>query len=131
MSKLGTGSSGPWENRSHVIKLGRHPNSAAVGLHLNAEFAVQRFRYPEHPGWDLLTVNRQDETDSRHPGWKVLQGIKDRLAPDGPERFGFEVFPPTRWIIDNCDLWHVWVMPLGEEPGIGFHDDQQGGGLRI
>jgi hypothetical protein len=61
-----------------------------------------------------------------HPGWSALQSIKDQLAPRGHERFGLEVFPPTELIVDNAPLWHVWVMPVGWEPGFGLHDEQEG-----
>lgn len=128
--KLGTGGSGPWENRTH--RLGEIPgqNPFIVAGHLNAEHSVQRFQYPEHPGVDLLTVRRHDGGD-QHPGWKALQSIKNVLAPDGTERFGFEHFPPARWVIDNYNLWHIWVMPIGWQPGVGIHPEQEGGGLRV
>lgn len=122
--KLGTGGMGPWENRSHRIRE-RHPNPFCVAGHLNQEHSVQRFQYPDHPGWDLLTVRRHDE-EPIHPGWKALQSIKNVLAPDGTERFGFEAFPPAKFVIDNHHLWHIWVMPVGEQPGIGLHDGQIG-----
>jgi hypothetical protein len=130
--KLGRGGEGPWEDRSEMfIKLARSEgNKDVVAGHLNRDYAVQRRQYVSHPGIDLLTVMRHDKAN-QHPGWAVLQSIKNKLAPDGTERFGMEVFPPARFVIDNSHLWHVWVMPLGWEPGFGFHSDQKGGGLKI
>lgn len=130
--KLGTGADSPWEDctLSPVMVAQREANPTIVAAHRNLTYVVHRRQYPELEGFDLLTVKRQDETD-QHPGWKHLQSIKDRLAPDGTERFGIEVFPPRRFVVDNYDLWHVWVYPVGVELGFGFHPEQEGGGLRI
>jgi len=130
--KLGTGTESPWQDCTvPAIDLARRQgNDTVVAAHRNLTYIVHRRQYRELPGFDLLTVKRQDET-AQHPGWKHLQAIKDRLAPDGMERFGVEVFPPRQFVVDNYDLWHVWVYPLGHELGFGFHPGQQGGGLRI
>jgi hypothetical protein len=116
---LGSGGDGPWEDRTADI-LDRHPNPFAVAGHLNAEHSVQRFQYPDYEGFDLLTVRRHDG-EPRHPGWKALQAIKNRLAPDGTERFGYEFFPPQALVVDNYNLWHVWVFPIDHSPPIGLH----------
>jgi hypothetical protein len=135
--RLGTGTESPWEDctASFVSMSREQGNPHVVAAHRNLSYIVQRRQYPEHPGFDLLTVSRQHHTDDtpvdQHPGWKHLQSIKDRFAPDGMDRFGVEVFPPRRFVVDNCDLWHVWVYPLGVELGFGFHPEQEGGGLRI
>lgn len=130
--KLGTGTESPWEDCTAVALRQREQQEVPtiVAAHRNLTYIVHRRQYEQLPGYDLLTIKRQDETD-QHPGWKHMQSIKDRFAPDGMERFGIEVFPPRLYVVDNHDLWHVWVYPLGVELGFGFHPEQEGGGLPI
>ena len=116
---LGAGGSGPWEDRTLVVRE-QHPNPLCVAAHLNLEHSVQRFRFPDYPGTDLLTVKRHDDGD-QHPGWRALQAIKCALTPDGTERWGFELFPPTGNVVNNQDIWHIWVMSWGWAPPIGLH----------
>lgn len=118
MTALGTGGSGPWEDRTQLV-LKAHTNPCCVAGHLNQDHSVQRFQYDDYPGIDVLTVRRHDG-EAIHPGWAALQKIKDRLAPDGTERWGFELFPPTIEVVDNHNLWHVWVMPRDWRPPIAM-----------
>jgi hypothetical protein len=132
MGKLGVGGDGPWKSRPDMVaKWNREEGSRrqVVAAHLNQDYTVQRRQWDHLPGIDVLTVrfNRSGTGNpEQHPGWAVLQKIKNRLAPDGLERFGFEVFPPERLVVDNHPLYHVWVMPLGYDPGFGLHPDQTG-----
>lgn len=113
--KLGTGANGPWENRTALV-LERHPNPAIAGAWLNNTYSVQLFQHPTHPGIDHLCVRRHDEgTDIP---WADMQRLKDRIADNGPERWGVEVFPPLPKLIDNCNLRHIWIMPLGYIPPV-------------
>ncbi len=130
--RLGKGARGPWENCSvGFVKMARREgNVDVVGGYRNRTFIVQRRQYAAHPGMDLLTVQRHDGGNV-HPGWSTLQAIKEELAPDGPERFAVEVFPPARFLVANRPMWHVWVLPIGRELGFGFHPEQEGGGLKI
>jgi hypothetical protein len=131
-SKLGKGARGPWEDCSaEFVKMARAKgNPDVVGGYRNRTFVVQRRQYEAHPGIDLLTVSRHDGGNV-HPGWSTLQAVKEALAPNGPNRFGLEIFPPARFVVDNRPMWHVWVMPIGWQPGFGFHSEQDGGGLKI
>jgi len=131
VAKLGTGGDGPWKTRpeyvAEQVESGRMPHLVAAGF--NHDYTVQRRQYAHLPGIDVLTVRPIDAADADqnvHPGWAVLQKIKNRWAPDGTERFGFEVFPPQQLVVDNFPLYHVWVMPLGYDPGFGLHPDQKG-----
>lgn len=109
-TKLGIGADGPWENRRELIQA-RHPNPNAVDGWLNATYSVQLFQHRGHEGVDHLCVRRHD--DGTGIPWTDMQRIKDRLADDGTERWGLEVFPPVRAIVDNYNLRHIWVMPPG------------------
>jgi hypothetical protein len=47
---------------------------------------------------------------------------KNRLAPDGPVRWAVEVFPPIGSLIDNYNLRHIWVMPVGWLPPVDLRE---------
>lgn len=124
----GEGGKGPWVNRSHrinemLIRSGLMPDCVAV--HVNTDYLVQRCQYGDHPGIDHLIIRRNDG-EAGHPGWLALQQMKDTLAPNGTERFGYEIFPPRRYVVDDCHLYHVWVMPIDWTPPIGLHPNQDG-----
>ncbi len=53
------------------------------------------------------------------PPWRDLQRIKNELA--GEDRFAVQVCPPESRLIDEADMYHLWVMPGGFEPGFGLH----------
>lgn len=114
VAHLGCGGAGPWENRTHIIQAAHDTGRIhypVVLAWVNADHSVQLLRHDTHPGIDHLLVRRHDEgTDI---GWSVLQQIKDRLAPDGQQRWAIEAFPPRDAIVDNHNLRHLWVMPLG------------------
>jgi hypothetical protein len=119
--KLGVGAEGPWENR-HALIRARHPNPAAVGGWLNETYSVQLFQHPTHPGIDHLCVRRHDE--GTEISWPDLQRIKDRLAPDGRDRWAVEVFPPALAVVDNYNLRHIWVMPVEWTPPVDLREVQ-------
>lgn len=43
------------------------------------------------------------------PTWPEMQRIKDELA--GHDRTGVEVYPPHAEIVDQADMYHLWVLP--------------------
>jgi len=43
------------------------------------------------------------------PTWPEMQRIKDELA--GHDRTGVEVYPPHDEIVDQADMYHLWVLP--------------------
>lgn len=59
-----------------------------------------------------LSIHRHDRRAVRD--WRELQQIKNEVA--GPERFGFEVFPPESQLTDTSNEYHLWVLPEGAEP---------------
>lgn len=42
------------------------------------------------------------------PTWWEMQRIKDELA--GEDRTAVEVYPPVAEIIDEADMFHIWVL---------------------
>lgn len=57
------------------------------------------------------------------PPWRDLQRIKNELV--GLERFAVQVCPPDSRLIDQADMYHLFVMPEGHEPGFGLHPDDE------
>jgi hypothetical protein len=117
--KLGVGAEGPWENREGLMRE-RQPNPACVNGWLNDTYSVQLFQHPNKPGIDHLCVRRHDE--GTEIPWPHMQQIKDRLATDGATRWGIEAFPPGFAVIDNCNLRHIWVMPVGWQPPVDLRE---------
>ncbi len=51
------------------------------------------------------------------PTWPEMQRIKDELA--GVDATAIEVYPPKAEVIDQADMFHIWVLP-GKLP-FGLH----------
>lgn len=125
MARLGKGGDGPWEDRTQLV-LEHGENPALVRAGLNRTLSVQVFEYADYPGWTVLTIRRHDG-GNQHPGWRAMQAIKNHWC--GLERWGYEAFPPEVELVDNHNLWHIWVGPPDWRPPIGmgpFYD-----GVRI
>ena len=45
------------------------------------------------------------------PPWRDKQRIKDELF--GPSLTAIEVMPPKDEIVDQADMYHMWVLPSG------------------
>jgi hypothetical protein len=64
-------------------------------------------------------LDRDDFSGARHlavsslsgirPSWHEMQRIKDDLA--GERATAVEVYPPRSEIIDDADMFHIWVLP--------------------
>ena len=81
------------------------------------------------PGWlgdvDHVRVNRvfsvlvRDVETAIHlavsslsgdrPSWPEMQRIKNELA--GPNASAVEVYPPQSQVVDDADMYHLWVVP--------------------
>ena len=74
-------------------------------------------------------LDRQAEAGVRHlavsslsgkrPTWPEMQRIKDELA--GLDATAIEVYPPRDHVIDEADMFHIWVL-RGRLP-FGLHLD--------
>jgi hypothetical protein len=51
------------------------------------------------------------------PTWREMQRIKDELA--GCDKTAVEVYPPATQIVDEADMFHIWV--LTESLPFGLH----------
>jgi len=90
---------------SPVLGWGRFSRATANGL-----YSVQV--YERETGWgqvDHLAIRRHDNGTALP--WADLQRIKDDLA--GPDRLAIEVFPPAGQLVDEANLFHLWILPRG------------------
>ncbi len=56
------------------------------------------------------------------PPWRDKQRIKTELF--GPERTAVEVMPPAAELVDEADMYHVWVLPLSAPLPFSIHDSR-------
>lgn len=52
--------------------------------------------------------------------WSQKQMIKNEIF--GPERVAVEVFPKESQLVDEADLYHLWVFPAWYELPFGLHE---------
>jgi len=72
-----------------------------------------------HKNRVFSVLDRMDFSGARHlavtslsgirPTWPEMQRIKDELA--GPEATAVEVYPPRSELVDEADMFHIWVLP--------------------
>lgn len=51
--------------------------------------------------------------------WREKQRIKNEIF--GPERVAVEVFPAVTELVDEANLYHIWIMPPGGRLPFGLH----------
>lgn len=44
------------------------------------------------------------------PTWHEMQRIKNELA--GPDLTAVEVYPPAEEVVDEAEMFHLWVLPV-------------------
>jgi hypothetical protein len=67
----------------------------------------------EASAWGVVTHLwvRRHTSEARRPSWKEAQRIKDTIA--GWDRVAVEVFPRRVDIVDQANMYHLWVLPVG------------------
>ena len=112
----------PWEWRNHLVG----HELAVKGLKaccLNNKYSVQFFE--QITNWGLvehLMVRRHDSKPIR--SWADLQRIKNELV--GAERTAIEVFPASKNLIDEANIYHLWVLPSDMKLPFGLHPSDKG-----
>jgi hypothetical protein len=100
-----SGDWGPWETLPFPAGIGGRGWTNEVRLaHRNAVFSVL-VRYVRG-GVVHLAVSSLTQV---RPTWPEMQRIKDELA--GSDATAVEVYPPQSEIIDEADMYHIWVLP--------------------
>lgn len=120
---------GPWEWRPQVTDprnrqrrageaRGIHPPEGLTRACLNHVYSVMFFEKPSAWGLiDHLMIRRHDE--GTYVPWADKQRIKDELL--GPDRVAVEVYPVRADLVDDANIYHLWVLPAGFELPFGLH----------
>ena len=61
---------------------------------------------------------------SLEPPWRDKQRIKDELF--GPEFVAVEVMPRQSRLVDEADMYHMWVLPEGMALPFGISEEDGG-----
>lgn len=83
--------------------------------------------YVNRTAWgevEQLTIRRHDAQPIHQ--WSELQRIKNEIA--GENRTAVEVYPATADVVDQANLYHLWVLPVGFELPFGLHKTTGFGG---
>lgn len=84
----------------------------------NDRYSVQFFE--QLSGWGPVThliIRRHDQGKSIP--WAHKQRIKDELV--GADRTAVEVFPSAQNLVDDADVYHLWVLPVDFALPFGLH----------
>jgi hypothetical protein len=85
-----------------------------VAFYHNGKYVVQEFHHETTWGEVVnLMIRYYDNTEPKRPPWYDMQRIKNELF--GPERVAVEVFPKESRLVDQANMWHLWVLPEGFE----------------
>jgi hypothetical protein len=97
----------------------RNPLTGMVAFWKNNVYSVQVY-HQDVPGLGQVQqlCIRKHDGKARVP-WADKQRIKDELV--GQDYTAIEVFPTAANLVDEADLYHLWVMPLGYEFPFGLH----------
>ncbi len=66
-----------------------------------------------------LWIRRHDSEPVR--SWTDVQRIKREVLHDGADRVGVEVYPREADVVDQANMYHLWVLPPGFEFPFGLH----------
>ena len=75
--------------------------------HANELYAV--LVRPVRTEWGLVQHCAIRTASNLEPPWRDKQRIKNELF--GPEYTAVEVMPPDAELIDQADMYHMWVLP--------------------
>lgn len=79
--------------------------------------SVQGFEH--NTTWGVVTQLLIRDHENHEFCWKDKQRIKDELC--GSDRIAVEVFPEQENLVDQADVYHLWVLPQGFELPFGLH----------
>lgn len=115
-----TGKWGPW----HVMDT---PTGAGAGTGWASEVRnvwrnalyVVLIRPFDGPGGEKMLHLAIRTPSSAEPPWRDLQRIKNEVC--GEPRFAVQIHPAQDRLVDEADMYHLWVYPAGYEAGFGLH----------
>lgn len=100
----------------------RHAPEGMTAAYRNNIYSVMVF--PLQTKWGEVTnlmIRRHDSQPIRK--WRDLQHIKNVIA--GKNREAVEMFPPEGEVVDDQNIYHIWVLPEGKVLPFGLN---RGGG---
>lgn len=117
-----TGNWGDWEylefDRGSISKNGwaadfsrAHRNNVFCVLHRTLTNQVQHFAIASLSGI--------------RPTWHEMQRIKNELASE--DLTAIEIYPPEPEVVDEADMFHIWVLPT--DLPFGLHNSKEGIGI--
>lgn len=99
-----TGAWGSWETIRFPPGTVGHGWAAEITIaHKNRVFSVL-----ERDAGNGVTHFAVTSLSLVRPTWWEMQRIKDELA--GAERTAVEVYPPRAEIVDEADMFHIWIL---------------------
>lgn len=107
----------PWEWRNQLVG---HPLSLP-GMKkccLNNKYSIQFLE--QQTSWgtvDHLIIRRHDQKPVLP--WQDKQRIKNELV--GRDRVAVEVFPAEEDLVDEANVYHLWVLPAGVKLPFGLY----------
>lgn len=90
----------------------------------NDFYSVQVYKVPTDLGQVLHLIVR-GQINNQEPGWRDMQRIKDELI--GTEYEAVQVYPKQADIVDQADVYDLWVLPIDRSLPFGLHREN---GLR-
>jgi hypothetical protein len=97
---------GPWEIKTFPKgSAGCAWAAEFTKAHKNKVFSVLDRTLPD--GTRHLAIT---SLSGERPSWPEMQKIKSELAT--PESMGVEVYPPDAEIVDDADMYHLWILPV-------------------
>ena len=111
-----SGEWGSWERLENPYRFRPGWLGEVDHVRRNRVFAVliRDVRFAVHLAVSSLTGDR--------PTWHEMQRIKSELA--GPTATGIEVYPPDAEIVDQADMFHLWIV---SDLPFSLHDDRHKG----
>lgn len=100
-------------------KLAPSLHASCTDVYHNNQFMV--FVIPESSSWGAITrlmIRRNDAAPIRC--WSDLQRIKNELC--GAESVAVEIFPRESELVDDANIYHLWVLPETFELPFGLVD---------
>ncbi len=104
---------GEWEDKSDTVDHPLAPPNLIMAW-CNNRFAVQKFY---RDGFTWLSIRKHVE-GAKEPSWSELQRIKNELV--GPERQAVQVYPRHSDLVDQADMYHLWLYDEDDDCPFNF-----------
>lgn len=106
---------GPWVPKPLVAPSGRHAPREVHTVLLNEKAGyvvlISTICWEDIGDVDHLWITRRDGNPIR--SWSDVQRIKRECLEDGGRRLGVEIYPAEEDVVDEANMYHLWVLPLG------------------